>query len=155
RELWNSRQNEGFDGIGNFAKFNTPTIANGKVYVASFSGRLHVFGLLPDNPPPRVSITAPTPRTFVTGPARLTLRAEALSRTGTVTQVEFYGGATALGHVVAPPYTVDWNDVPPGRHTLTAVATDSSGATAVSTPVEITVLDEPVAIGRIISINFV
>jgi len=47
KELWNSRQNAGQDGIGDFAKFCPPTVANGKVYVATFSGQLQVFGLLP------------------------------------------------------------------------------------------------------------
>ncbi len=47
RELWNSKQNESRDDIGNFAKFCPPTIANGKVYMASFSGHLAVYGLLP------------------------------------------------------------------------------------------------------------
>ncbi|BCL77709.1 hypothetical protein ccbrp13_01740 [Ktedonobacteria bacterium brp13] len=49
RELWNSKQNEHRDDIGNFAKFCAPTIANGKVYMASFSRRLAVYGLLPDD----------------------------------------------------------------------------------------------------------
>jgi hypothetical protein len=46
RELWNSKQNANRDDIGNFAKFCPPTIANGKVYMASFSGYLAVYGLL-------------------------------------------------------------------------------------------------------------
>lgn len=46
-ELWNSRQNAGRDDYGNFAKFCAPTIANGKVYVATFSDRVMVYGLLP------------------------------------------------------------------------------------------------------------
>lgn len=45
-ELWNSRMNEGRDDIGNYAKYNAPTVANGKVYMASFSNRVHVFGSL-------------------------------------------------------------------------------------------------------------
>jgi hypothetical protein len=45
-ELWNSEQNHARDGIGRFAKFCPPTIANGKVYMASFSGFLAVYGLL-------------------------------------------------------------------------------------------------------------
>lgn len=48
RELWNSRQNTARDDVGNFAKFTPPTVANGKVYQASFSGQLLVYGL---NPP--------------------------------------------------------------------------------------------------------
>jgi hypothetical protein len=50
KELWNSRHDASRDDVGGFAKFNTPTIANGKVYVPTFSGYLAVYGLLP---PPR------------------------------------------------------------------------------------------------------
>jgi hypothetical protein len=35
-ELWDSRQNQSRDDVGYFAKFTNPTIANGKVYVASW-----------------------------------------------------------------------------------------------------------------------
>jgi hypothetical protein len=46
-ELWNSEQFSARDTVGNFAKFVPPTVANGKVYLATFSNRLHVYGLLP------------------------------------------------------------------------------------------------------------
>ncbi|MCZ7358131.1 MAG: hypothetical protein O8C66_09445 [Candidatus Methanoperedens sp.] len=44
-ELWNSEMNPR-DDIGEAAKFCPPTIANGKVYMASFSGGVAVYGLL-------------------------------------------------------------------------------------------------------------
>ena len=44
KELWNSGQNAG-DNIGNFAKFVCPTVVNGKVYMATFSKQLVVYGL--------------------------------------------------------------------------------------------------------------
>ena len=47
RELWNSEQNSARDSVGKFAKFVPPTVANGKVYLATFSGRVNVYGLLP------------------------------------------------------------------------------------------------------------
>jgi hypothetical protein len=49
-ELWNSEQLSARDSVGNFAKFVPPTIANGKVYLATFSNRLNVYGLLPSPP---------------------------------------------------------------------------------------------------------
>jgi len=44
KELWNSRINPARDNFGKFAKFVPPTIANGKVYAATFSNQLVVYG---------------------------------------------------------------------------------------------------------------
>jgi hypothetical protein len=44
-EIWNSQINPDLDSIGGFAKFVCPTVANGKVYIATFSGQLLVYGL--------------------------------------------------------------------------------------------------------------
>src|SRR5438309_2169235 len=44
-ELWNNRQNVSRDGAGNYAKFSSPTIANGHVYLPTFSNRVVVYGL--------------------------------------------------------------------------------------------------------------
>jgi len=61
RELWNSQQNATRDTLGNFSKFSPPTIANGKVYVASLSNKLVVYGLIGGtggNTPPVVNAGA-------------------------------------------------------------------------------------------------
>ncbi|MDP4283126.1 MAG: discoidin domain-containing protein [Bacteroidota bacterium] len=44
KELWNSSQNAREDP-GNYAKFVCPTVSNGKVYQATFSNKLMVYGL--------------------------------------------------------------------------------------------------------------
>jgi hypothetical protein len=44
KELWNSSMHPN-DNPGNYAKFNCPTIANGKVYLGTFSNQLIVYGL--------------------------------------------------------------------------------------------------------------
>lgn len=44
KELWNSNQNA-TDHPGNYAKFASPTIANGHVYLATFSNQVVVYGL--------------------------------------------------------------------------------------------------------------
>lgn len=49
-ELWNSLQVPERDDMGNLAKFNPPVVVNGKVYMATFSNQLVVYGLLPRYP---------------------------------------------------------------------------------------------------------
>ena len=44
KELWNSSMDSN-DIPGYYAKFNCPTISNGKVYLATFSNKLMVYGL--------------------------------------------------------------------------------------------------------------
>jgi outer membrane protein assembly factor BamB len=57
-ELWNSLENPGRDDCNNYSKMAPPTVANGKVYLASFgtentgTGQLCVYGLLPSGPAP-------------------------------------------------------------------------------------------------------
>jgi len=52
-ELWNSLENPARDDCGEYSKMAPPTIANGKVYLASFgaentgTGKMCVYGLLP------------------------------------------------------------------------------------------------------------
>jgi len=45
KELWNSDMNIQSDYVGSYAKFSSPTIANGHVYLASFSNTVDVYGL--------------------------------------------------------------------------------------------------------------
>ncbi len=52
RLLWTSGLNAR-DALGGFAKFATPTIANGRVYVPTFSNALAIYGLLPRIPAER------------------------------------------------------------------------------------------------------
>src|SRR5580698_2165416 len=57
-ELWNSLENPTRDDCNNYSKMSPPTVANGKVYLASFgnanvgTGQLCVYGLLPNGPAP-------------------------------------------------------------------------------------------------------
>jgi hypothetical protein len=46
RELWNSATTQTHDGYGNLAKFVPPLIADGKVFVATASNQVAVYGLL-------------------------------------------------------------------------------------------------------------
>jgi uncharacterized protein (TIGR03437 family) len=46
-EVWNSDMNGGGDFLGTFAKFVSPTVVNGSVYVPTWSNAVVVYGLLP------------------------------------------------------------------------------------------------------------
>jgi len=50
KELWNSNTKQERDQLGAFAKFVSPTVANGRVYVPTFSKQLVIYGLLPQTP---------------------------------------------------------------------------------------------------------
>lgn len=45
-ELWDSHMNDSRDDFGNFAKDVPPVVVNGKVYMATFSNTVAVYGLL-------------------------------------------------------------------------------------------------------------
>jgi beta-glucanase (GH16 family) len=91
------------------------------------------------NVPPTVSITSPTNGATFAAPASITINASAADSDGTVTQVEFYQGTTLLYTDTSAPYSYTWTGVPVGSYSLTAKATDNSGAVTTSTAVGITV----------------
>ena len=51
-EVWDSEIDAGRDRLGNFAKYTTPTIANGKVYVAASGDASYMTRSAPYNVPP-------------------------------------------------------------------------------------------------------
>jgi hypothetical protein len=89
--------------------------------------------------PPNVSLTSPAPNATFTAPANITITANASDSDGTIAKVEFYKGATLITTLTAAPSTYNWTNVAAGSYSLTAVATDNSGATRTSAPVAITV----------------
>src|SRR5688572_15277290 len=94
---------------------------------------------------PTVSVTAPAAGALYTAPAALVLQATASASSSgkSITQVEFFAGATPIGTVSAAPYAFSWNNVAAGSYSLTARATDNLGATATSAPVPIVVNAPP------------
>ena len=93
----------------------------------------------PANIPPTVTLTAPVTGAIYTAPATIGLTASASDPDGTVTKVEFYNGTTLLGAATTAPYGYTWSGVAAGSYTLTAKATDNSGASTTSPAVMVTV----------------
>src|SRR5690606_21255941 len=84
------------------------------------------------NQPPTVSLTAPANNTTYTAPASISITASASDADGTIAEVAFYNGSTLLGTATTSPYTYNWTGVTAGTYTLTARATDNSGAITTS-----------------------
>ena len=89
--------------------------------------------------PPTVAITAPANNAIFTASATVSITANATDSDGTVAKVEFFQGDTKLGEATAAPFAFDWTGVTQGNYVLTARATDNTGQTTTSAPVNITV----------------
>lgn len=108
------------------------------------------------NLPPAVSLIEPQNGQVFFAPTNILIEAKATDADGSVTNVEFFAGTNDLGPgtpiVLDPPglsgtpgvyglvYIFNWQNVPAGTYSLTAVATDNGGASTVSGAVEISVL---------------
>jgi Rieske Fe-S protein len=86
------------------------------------------------NQAPTVSLTSSSLSVIANG--SITLTASASAKTGTISSVEFFDGATSLGVVSAAAFTktIAFTAANNGAHSYTAKATDSSGNSATSTP---------------------
>jgi hypothetical protein len=105
-ELWNSSMNATRDSYGNFAKFVPPLVANGKVYVATWSNQVAVYGLAT---PPTVVGVSPR-RGPIEGGTRVTITGDDFVSGATVSL-----GGTAATSVVVTSGTQMTVTTPPHR----------------------------------------
>jgi plastocyanin len=110
------------------------------------SGMKGLINVAASDVPPTISITNPPDGATFSAPASLTLAATASDSDGSVTNVEFFQGASSLGNVAAPPYSVSVNNLAAADYAFSAVAADNSGLKAtnavlihVVTPVSIVI----------------
>jgi len=97
------------------------------------------------NPPPTVSLTSPLNGAAVLPGEIVTLTATATDmatggQLGSVSQVEFLNGTTVISTDTTSPYSATWTPTSPGTYLLTARATDSEGASTISSAVNVNVL---------------
>src|ERR1041385_2806259 len=78
-----------------------------------------------------VSLTAPAAGSVSAPGSNITVSANATPTNAQrpITKVEFFAGTTLIGTDTTSPYSVVWANVPSGTYSLTAKATDSTGAT--------------------------
>jgi len=87
---------------------------------------------------PTVSITSPANNATFPAPGNVNIDATASSQGATISKVEFFDGTKSLGVDTTDPFGIVAN-LGAGQHALTAKATDSAGASAVSAVVNVTV----------------
>ena len=90
------------------------------------------------NLPPSVTITNPAENAVFGNTDTIAIAAAASDADGVVTNVQFFDGLVSLGNRTNSPFSVSTR-LPLGSHTLTAVASDASGATSISAQVHVTV----------------
>ena len=88
---------------------------------------------------PIVAIVRPKPHASFWADSNIVVAATADDPDGQILQVRYYVNGLSIGSANDAPYQLTWAEVPPGRYTLVAVATDNHGAQGRSRPVEITV----------------
>jgi len=123
KELWNSNINAARDSFGNFAKFVPPMVANGKVYVATWSNQVSVYGLLA--PLPLLSTVSPTSGP-TTGGTAVKLTGQNFASGATVA----FGAAAATSVVVASATEIKAKTPPHAPGSVNVVVTNRDGRSA-------------------------
>jgi len=144
-ELWNSLQNPMRDDCNNYSKMAPPTIANGRVYLASFgtqnigTGQLCVYGLLPDGsaPPAPTQVRASVAGRFIY------LQWDAVEGAVTYTVESTEGGSrhVIVSGVTKPNFTEPAAIT--GSPEYTVIAVGFNGQSARSIPAIVTVEKVP------------
>ncbi len=144
-ELWNSLQLPSRDNCGEYAKMAPPTIANGRVYLASFgfenvgTGQLCVYGLLPKTGEARMASPSDVKASLSRDEVILTwspVPGAQMYRVFRSSAKEPEGKAVALG-LVTPTFTdPEPEHGEPASYMVVAVGFD--GASAMSDSVKVT-----------------
>lgn len=156
-ELWNSLENRLRDDCGNYAKMSPPTIANGKVYLASFgtenvgTGQFCVYGLLSNGEPP--ARPAKVSAVKQASGAALSWEASTAGSVGTVTyrveKAEGNGSFRNIGLGLTTPVFFD-NSVSTGHsYRYVVTAQNANGASPISDEAAITLLKHSEAAGHV------
>jgi uncharacterized repeat protein (TIGR03806 family) len=91
------------------------------------------------NPPPSIVLSGPSNGSAFTADATISFMAEAAAAYNPLAYVSFYANGVFLGSVSNAPYSLTVTALAERSYTLTATATDGSGLTNTSAPVDVTV----------------
>ncbi|MCE9640147.1 MAG: hypothetical protein K8S22_08375, partial [Betaproteobacteria bacterium] len=117
--------------------YSLTAIATDNLGLQATSGPINVSVIA--NSPPAISLTSPTPNQSFRAPAAINLAATASDPDNNLVKVEFFQNGTLIATLLSPPYTTTWSNVGQGSYSITAIATDATGAQTSSAPTTITV----------------
>jgi hypothetical protein len=95
---------------------------------------------------PVVAITSPTNGATFSAPTAFSIEATASSANGSIARLEFFAGTNSLGVMTNGPSNLSLTNLPAGIYRLTVKVTDVTEASAISSPVTITVDQPPVVV---------
>ena len=124
-QLWNSNLNATRDAFGNFAKFVPPLVANGRVYVATWSKQVAVYGLTGATPAPTLASVSPN-QGLTAGGLKVTLTGQNFASGATVA----FGGAAATNVVVVSGTQITASTPPHKQGSVSVVVTNPDGQRA-------------------------
>jgi GH18 family chitinase len=111
------------DNLGAFATSYTPFY----IHVQKSSG-------------PTIKIISPVNHQIFTAPGNIVIDAEVTDTKGVIESVEFFEGSRSIGIDHSQPFSITWEDVPPGIYSISATVIDASGASGSSSVVSISVM---------------
>jgi hypothetical protein len=117
-QLWNSNMNATRDAVGNYAKFVPPLVANGRVYVATWSNKVVVYGLIA----PKLSTVSPASGSAA-GATPVTLTGQNFTSGTKVT----FGGAAATSVAVVSATQMTANTPQHAPATVNVAVTNPNG----------------------------
>ena len=97
--------------------------------------------------PPGVTIISPAGGSVFAAPASVKISASVTNSSGAVTNVHFFSNGGSLGSVTTAPFKFTTTPLSVGAYALTAKATASTGLSATSAPVNISVVT-PIAVSN-------
>ncbi|MBV9957914.1 MAG: VCBS repeat-containing protein [Acidobacteria bacterium] len=91
-------------------------------------------------PIPGPTLLSPTEGSTFTSLTDITLSSTRSQTQYTVARVEFYDNTTLIGSDTTEPYSIVWQNAPPGTHSITARTVVTTGARASSRPADIRII---------------
>ena len=97
---------------------------------------------------PTIAISRPADHGDFAAGADITVSADAADADGTILIVRFLADGHHIGAARTAPYTIDWQNVAPGKYQIVAQATDDQAASTTSAPISVTVHGADLAVSQ-------